>query len=95
MNLWQLKKLVAVIEHKSFSKASAAINLSQPTVSSHIRELEEYFQCPLLDRLGKITKPTRTGEIVYQHEIRCSVPRNPSHFCHIAFPNTKKNNQLN
>ena len=67
MNLWQLKILVAVIEHKSFSKASDAINLSQPTVSSHIKELEEYFQCPLLDRLGKITEPTRAGDILYQH----------------------------
>ena len=52
MNLWQLKILVAVVEHKSFSKASEAINLSQPTVSSHIKELEEYFKCPLLDPLS-------------------------------------------
>lgn len=67
MNLWQLKILVSVIEHKSFSKASETINLSQPTVSSHIKELENYFNCPLLDRLGKITVPTRAGEILYQH----------------------------
>jgi len=67
MNLWQLKIFVAVIEHKGFSKASEAINLSQPTVSSHIKELEEYFQCPLLDRLGKTTEPTRAGEILYEH----------------------------
>jgi DNA-binding transcriptional LysR family regulator len=67
MNLWQLTILVAVIENKSFSKASEAINLSQPTVSSHIKELEEYFKCPLLNRLGKITEPTRAGEILYEH----------------------------
>jgi len=67
MNLWQLKILVAVIENKSFSKASEAINLSQPTVSSHIKELEEYFKCPLLNRLGKITEPTRAGELLYRH----------------------------
>ncbi len=67
MDLWQLNIFVAVVENKSFSKASEAINLSQPTVSSHIKELEDYFKCRLLDRLGKITEPTKAGEILYQH----------------------------
>lgn len=67
MDLWQLHIFTAVVEHKSFSKASSAINLSQPTVSSHIKELEDYFQCRLLDRLGKITEPTKAGEILYQY----------------------------
>nr|NJM01981.1 LysR family transcriptional regulator [Desulfobacula sp.] len=67
MDLWQLNIFVAVVENKSFSKASEAINLSQPTVSSHIKELEDYFKCRLLDRLGKITEPTKAGDILYQH----------------------------
>ena len=67
MDLWQLTIFVAVVENKSFSKASEAINLSQSTVSSHIKELEDYFKCRLLDRLGKITEPTKAGEILYQH----------------------------
>ncbi len=67
MDLWQLHVFVSVVDNKSFSKASEAINLSQPTVSSHIKELENYFQCTLLDRLGKTTEPTRAGKILYQH----------------------------
>lgn len=67
MDLWQLHIFVSVVENKSFSKASSAINLSQPTVSSHIKELEDHFQCRLLDRLGKITEPTKAGEILYQY----------------------------
>ena len=67
MDLWQLQIFVSVVENKSFSKASGAINLSQPTVSSHIKELEDYFQCRLLDRLGKITEPTKAGEILYHY----------------------------
>ncbi len=67
MDLWQLNIFVAVVENKSFSKASEAINLSQPTVSSHIKELEDYFKCRLLDRLGKITEPTKAGAILYQY----------------------------
>ncbi|MCK5164095.1 MAG: LysR family transcriptional regulator [Desulfobacula sp.] len=67
MDLWQLHIFVSVVENKSFSKASEVINLSQPTVSSHIKELEDYFQCRLLDRLGKITEPTKAGVILYQY----------------------------
>ncbi|MBU1196251.1 MAG: LysR family transcriptional regulator [Proteobacteria bacterium] len=67
MDLWQLHIFVSVIEHKSFSKASEAIHLSQPTVSSHIKELEDHFQCRLLDRMGKITEPTKAGKILYQY----------------------------
>lgn len=67
MDLWQLYIFVSVVENKSFSKASEMINLSQPTVSSHIKELETYFQCRLLDRLGKTTEPTRAGSILYRY----------------------------
>ncbi len=67
MDLWQLHIFVSVVEKKSFSKASDLINLSQPTVSTHIKELEEHFQCRLLDRLGKTTEPTRAGMILYDH----------------------------
>lgn len=67
MDLWQLHIFVSVVEHQSFSKASQVINLSQPTVSSHIKELEDFFECRLLDRLGKTTEPTKAGLILYQH----------------------------
>lgn len=67
MDLWQLHIFVSVVENKSFSKASSAIHLSQPTVSSHIKELEAYFQCRLLDRLGKTTEPTKAGNLLYQY----------------------------
>ncbi|MBG0779415.1 MAG: LysR family transcriptional regulator, partial [Desulfotignum balticum] len=67
MDLWQLKIFVTVVKEQSFSKASDIIHLSQPTVSSHIKELEKYFQCRLLDRLGKRTEPTRAGWILFDH----------------------------
>ena len=70
MDLWQLHIFISVVENKSFSKASFAINLSQPTVSLHIKELEAHFQCRLLDRLGKITEPTKAGELLYQYAKR-------------------------
>ncbi|MBF0209908.1 MAG: LysR family transcriptional regulator [Desulfamplus sp.] len=65
MDLWQLRVFVNVVEQKSFSKAGEAIFLSQPTVSSHIKELEEHFRCRLIDRLGKEAIPTKAGEMLY------------------------------
>lgn len=65
MDLWQLKVFCKVIELKSFSKAGGAVFLSQPTVSSHIKDLEEGVGCKLIDRLPKEALPTRAGEILY------------------------------
>ena len=67
MDIWQLKIFKNVVEKKSFSLASKAINLSQPTVSSHIKDLEEHFECKLLDRLGREVVPTKPGEILYSY----------------------------
>lgn len=67
MDLWQLKVFVNVVDHKSFSRAGDAIFLSQPTVSSHIKELEEHFGCRLIDRMGREALPTRAGELLYTY----------------------------
>lgn len=70
MDLWQLHVFCKVIDHKSFSKAGDKIHLSQPTVSSHIRDLEEYFSCRLIDRLAKEAVPTKAGELLYSYARR-------------------------
>jgi DNA-binding transcriptional LysR family regulator len=70
MDLWQLKVFVNVVRHKSFSKAGETIHLSQPTVSSHIKELEDHFGCRLIDRLGREALPTKAGEILYGYAKR-------------------------
>lgn len=67
MDLWQLNIFTKVVELKSFSKAGSAIHLSQPTVSSHIKDLEEHFDCRLIDRLGKEALPTKAGELLYSY----------------------------
>jgi DNA-binding transcriptional LysR family regulator len=65
MDLWQLYIFSKVVELKSFSKAGSAIHLSQPTVSSHIKDLEDHFDCRLIDRLGKEALPTKAGVLLY------------------------------
>jgi len=67
MDLWQLHIFCKVVESRSFSKAGKTVHLSQPTVSSHIRDLEEHFGCRLIDRLSKEVLPTKAGELLYDY----------------------------
>ena len=67
MDLWQLKVFASVIDKKNFSKAGEAIYISQPTVSSHIKELEDYFGCRLIDRMGREALPTKAGKLLYSY----------------------------
>ena len=67
MDLWQLNIFCKVVELKGFSKAGNTIHLSQPTISSHIKDLENHFECQLIDRLGKKAVPTKAGELLYQY----------------------------
>ncbi len=70
MNLWQLKVFCKVIELGGFSKAAKAIHLSQPTVSSHIKDLERYFEVILIDRIENRAVPTKAGEILLEYAKR-------------------------
>jgi DNA-binding transcriptional LysR family regulator len=70
MDLWQLNIFCKVIELKSFSRAGKAVHLSQPTISSHIKDLEGHFDCRLIDRLSKEAVPTKAGELLYGYAKR-------------------------
>ena len=67
MDLWRLHIFCKVVELKSFSMAGKTVHLSQPTVSSHIKVLEDHFGCRLIDRLSKEVLPTKAGEILYHY----------------------------
>ncbi|HEX7124317.1 MAG TPA: selenium metabolism-associated LysR family transcriptional regulator [Thermodesulfobacteriota bacterium] len=67
MDLRQLEVLCKIVELKSFSRAAEAIYLTQPTVSGHIKTLEEEVGTRLLDRLDKEVVPTRAGLILYRY----------------------------
>ncbi|MFP4445069.1 MAG: selenium metabolism-associated LysR family transcriptional regulator [Desulfosudaceae bacterium] len=67
VDLWHLRIFKQVVDSRGFSRAAEAIHLSQPTVSSHIKELERHFDCRLLDRVGRTTRPTGAGELLYAY----------------------------
>ncbi len=53
MEFKQLQSFVAVVDYGSFTRASEKLFISQPTISTHIRLLEEEFQSCLLVRTKK------------------------------------------
>jgi len=75
MDIWQLHIFCKVVELKSFSKAGEAVHISQPTVSSHIKDLEEYFGVRLIDRLSKTALPTKAGELLFNYAKRLTALR--------------------
>ena len=75
MDLWQLQIFCKVVELKSFSKAGEAVHLSQPTVSSHIKDLEDHFGTRLVDRMSRQVQPTKAGELLYDYAHRLIVLR--------------------
>jgi DNA-binding transcriptional LysR family regulator len=61
LSLDQLRTLLEVIEHGSFSAAARRLNLTQPAISLQIRELERRFGLRLIERLGKQAHATLPG----------------------------------
>ncbi len=69
MDIHQLKVFTSVFKNKSFSKASEELHLTQPTISNHIKSLEDEFECKLFDRLGRTIIPTKEAEVLYSHSM--------------------------
>jgi DNA-binding transcriptional LysR family regulator len=64
VDLRRLEIFLKVAELGSFSRAADALFLTQPTVSEHVRALEDELGVQLLDRLGRGTTPTKAGTLL-------------------------------
>jgi DNA-binding transcriptional LysR family regulator len=61
VDLRPLEICAKVAEFGSFSRAAEALFLTQPTVSEHIRTIEDELGVRRLDRLGRGAAVTRAG----------------------------------
>ena len=61
MNLRDLQYLVALADHRHFGRAAAACFVSQPTLSTQVRKLEEELGVPLFERAPRKVMLTPAG----------------------------------
>ena len=66
MNLRDLRYLVALAEHKHFGRAATASFVSQPTLSTQIRKLEEELGVALVERTPRKVLLTEVGREIAQ-----------------------------
>jgi LysR family transcriptional regulator, hydrogen peroxide-inducible genes activator len=64
MNLRDLDYLVALAETGHFGEAAARCNVTQPTLSTQIRKLEQTLGATLFERGQRRVVPTATGRLV-------------------------------
>ncbi len=69
MDFRQLESFIAIAKFKSFSKAANYLYLTQPTISSHILNLEKELNTILINRSNKKISLTKAGEIFYDYAI--------------------------
>jgi len=66
MNLRDLEYLVAVADHRHFGKAAAACFVSQPTLSTQLKKLENELGAVLLERGNRRIILTAAGEEIVE-----------------------------
>ncbi len=65
--LRQMKVFDAVARHLSYSRAAKELHMSQPGVSSHMRQLEDHAGLQLFEVVGKKVYLTPAGEEMLRH----------------------------
>lgn len=70
MNLRALRYFTALAEHRHFRRAAEACGVSQPTMSSQVKRLEEELGVQLLERSSRRVMLTPIGEEILERAYR-------------------------
>lgn len=62
--LHQLRVFLKVVELKSITKAAAELHLTQPAVSIQVKKLQDQFEVPLTEVIGKQLYITEFGKVL-------------------------------
>lgn len=63
----KLKTFVEVVDCKSFTQAATKLHLTQPAVTQHIKQLENYYQHKLIQNPHKEFQLTQAGHQLYEY----------------------------
>jgi DNA-binding transcriptional LysR family regulator len=64
---YRLKVFHTVASRSSFTKASEELNISQPAVTKHIKEIENQLNTKLFDRKGTSIQLTQSGKVLFEY----------------------------
>ena len=66
----EIRQFVTVVESKSINSASQRLNVSQPSVSKTLQNLEHELGVQLFERSIRGVNLTPEGEILYEHALK-------------------------
>ena len=67
MDLRQLRYFLAVAEAGSFTAAAKSLHVSQPALGYQVKQLEERYGTPLLERHSRGIRTTKAGAVLAEH----------------------------
>ena len=67
MDLRQLRYFLAVAEAGSFTAAARQLHVSQPALGYQVKQLEERYGAPLLERHSRGIRTTKAGAVLAEH----------------------------
>lgn len=63
---YRVETFLVVCQEMNFTKAAKRLNITQPAVSNHIKQLEEYYDTLLFGYEGKKVYLTKEGKMLYE-----------------------------
>jgi len=67
LTIQSLRDFVALVNEGSFSAAAKRLGVTQPAISAQIKTLEDHFGAQLVERAGRVWRPTPAGERLFGH----------------------------
>ncbi len=80
MDLHRLEVFCKLMAFRSFSRTAVEMGLTQPTVSGHIKTLEEELELRLFDRYGRQVMPTSAAHVLLDYAQRMLELRQEAHY---------------
>jgi LysR family transcriptional regulator, regulator of the ytmI operon len=67
MDKMQIETFLMIVKSRSFSKAADELNITQPTVTARIKNLESELNCKLFKKAGKDMIVTKEGDLFIEY----------------------------
>src|SRR5437763_1531955 len=67
MELRQLRYFIAIVEHRSISRAAEHLRISQPALTRQLHQLERHVGTPLFEHVPSGVSPTPAALALHEH----------------------------